>query len=215
MAKLTVYFKYKAIDSYIFENGVIHIGRDETNNIVIDSLAVAPAHAAIVIRDDSCTIKQLNESFPLIINGQRIKECQLNNNDTITIGKHDVVYNTTESVVEANEDSHEVVESVIYGRESFDYDAEHNAHLPAASLQVMNGQNIGKVLTLKKAMTRLGSNGNGVVVITKRKDGYFVSALENIGKLEVNNKPIENSYVKLNNNDMLTINQVSLQFFFS
>lgn len=209
MAKLTVFFKYKAIDSYLFENGIIHIGRDETNNVTIDSLAVAPAHAAIIIRDDATTIKQLNDNFPLIINGQKIKECNLNNNDTITIGKHDIVYNTTESV--AKSQSSENIS--ISGKEAIDHHFDGEAHLPPASLQVMNGSNIGKVLSLKKAMTRLGSNGNGVVVIAKRKDGYFVSTLENIGTIAVNGAPIENNYIKLNHNDILTINAVSLQFF--
>ncbi|MCF7986666.1 MAG: FHA domain-containing protein [Methylovulum sp.] len=211
MAKLTVFFKYKAIDSYLFENGVFHIGRDETNNVAIDSLAVAPAHAAIVVRDDGSTIKQLNDNFPLIINGQKIKECVLNDNDTITIGKHDIVYNTTESV--AKTQSSEI--GNVYGRESFEFDPSQEAHLPSANLQVMNGQNIGKVLFLRKAMTRLGSSGVGIIVIAKRKDGYFVSVLESKGTVAVNNIPVGNNYVKLNHNDMLTINNLSLQFFLS
>ncbi|TAK63666.1 FHA domain-containing protein, partial [Methylobacter sp.] len=99
MAKLTVFFKDKAIHSGLFENGIVRIGRDETNDLTIDSLAVAPAHAVIVIRDADYTIKQLNDEFPLIINGEKIKTCNLNNNDTISLGKHDIIFNTTESVL--------------------------------------------------------------------------------------------------------------------
>jgi len=71
MAKLTVFFKDKAIHSGLFEHGIVHIGRDETNDLTIDSLAVAPAHAVIIIRADDCTIKQLNDEFPLIVNGKK------------------------------------------------------------------------------------------------------------------------------------------------
>ena len=209
MAKFTVYFKYKAIDSYLFENGVVHIGRDETNNIIIDSLAVAPAHAAAIIRDKTCSIKQLNDDYPLIINGQKIKECELNDNDAITIGKHDIIYNSGES---DNAES-EFENTLGYKQSSLVHDVDNEGHSTTASLQVMNGQNIGKVLALKKAMTRLGSNGSGVVAIAKRKEGYFVSALENTGAIAVNNVPIEDRYIKLNNNDVLTINSVSLLFF--
>lgn len=212
MAKFTVYFKYKAIDSYLFDSGVIHIGRDETNNIVIDSLAVAPAHAAVIVREDKSSIKQLNDDYPLVINGQKIKECELHDGDTITIGKHDIVFNSSEPKNHA----HEFENALGYGgaeAESVIHDVDHEGHISVASLQVMNGQNIGKVLSLKKAMTRLGSNGSGVVAIAKRKDGYFVSALENVGIIAVNNVPIENHYIKLNNNDVLTINNVSLLFF--
>ncbi len=214
MAKLTVFFKYKAIDSFLFEKGVVHIGRDETNDLTIDSLAVAPAHAAIINRDNVSTIKQLNDNFPLIVNGQKTKECELNHNDTITIGKHDIVYSITESVGQPNLGSQNDGNYVDYSKPpDAGFDSEDD-HVPPASLQVMNGTNIGKVLPLKKAMTRLGNAGNGVVVISKRKDGYYISALENLGTLTLNSTPLGNHYLKLNNNDVMVINQTSLQFFF-
>lgn len=77
MAKFTVFFKDKPIHSAIFESGVVHIGRDETNDVAVDSLAIAPAHAAVIIRDTNSIIKQLNTEFPLIINGEQLKECAL------------------------------------------------------------------------------------------------------------------------------------------
>ncbi|MDD5275262.1 MAG: FHA domain-containing protein [Methylovulum sp.] len=209
MAKLTVFFKYKEIDSYLFENRVVHIGRDETNDVTIDSLAVAPAHAAIIIRSDASTIKQLNDNFPLIINGQKVKEYNLNDKDTITIGKHDIVYNTTET--ETDPQPEELVFEE--GKHLYSDYSDNDVHLQAASLQVLTGSNIGKILPLKKAMTRLGNSGNGVVVISKKKDGYFISALENTGKITVNNIPLNDSYSKLGHNDILAINNVSLQFF--
>ncbi len=79
MAKLTVFFKDKAIQSDLYENGIVRIGRDETNDLTIDSLAVAPAHAVLIILDGDCTIKQLNDEFPLIINGEKVKSGNLNN----------------------------------------------------------------------------------------------------------------------------------------
>ena len=209
MAKLTVYFKYKAIDSYLFENRVVHIGRDETNDIKIDSLAVAPAHAAIVIKD-KCLIKQLNDDYPLIINGQKTKESILNNNDTITVGKHDIVFNDSDSFTNQTEDTLDFKDNMPVANATAEH---HDEQISAASLQVMSGDNIGKVVSLKRAMTRLGNIGSGILVITKRKDGYFVSALENNGTLLINSKPLNESYLKLQQNDVLSINNTTLQFF--
>jgi len=96
MAKFTVYFKDKPIFSNIYDAGVVHIGRDDTNELVVDSLAVAPAHAVVVIKDGECIIKQLNEKFPLLVNNQPVKQWSLQNNDVINVGKHYIVYNTTE-----------------------------------------------------------------------------------------------------------------------
>lgn len=216
MAKLTVFFKYKAIDSLLFDKGVVHIGRDETNELAIDSLAVAPVHAVIVFRDNVSSIRQLNENFPLIVNGQKVKECELHHNDTITLGKHDVVYSVTESTHEHHYQNKNPEDNIDYSKPPSkpSFDMEEEAALPPASLQVMDGANIGKVLPLKKSMTRLGNAGNGVVAISKRKEGYYISALESKGVMTLNGKPLGNHYLKLNNNDIIVINKTALQFFF-
>lgn len=209
MAKLTVFFKDKAIHSGLFENGIVHIGRDETNDVTIDSLAVAPAHAVIIIRDDDYTIKQLNDEFPLIINGEKIKTCNLNNNDSISMGKHVIIFNTTESAESYSAFNNFINDDV----KSLNQEIDSDLHSPTANLQFMTGNNIGKILQLKKSMTRLGHDGNGVIAISKRKEGYFVSVLENSGKITVNDEPLNDKSLKLNTNDVLVINNTSLQFF--
>ena len=209
MAKLTVFFKDKAIHSGLFENGIVHVGRDETNDLTIDSLAVAPVHAVLIIRDEGCTIKQLNDEFPLIINGEKIKTCNLNNNDAISIGKHDIIFNTTESVSSPPKPNNHFDEDV----ESLFQNIDGRLHTPSANLQFMTGNNIGKILKLKESMTRLGHHGNGVIAISKRKEGYFVSILENSGTITLNNEPLNDKLLKLNTNDVLVIDNTSLQFF--
>lgn len=206
MAKFTVFFKDKAIDSVLFESGVIHIGRDESNDLTLNSLAVAPAHAAAILKQNSCLIKQLNDDFPLIVNGEKLKECLLSNNDRITLGKYSLLYNTTESIAEIPK--HESPEVTMLNQE-----IEHNIHLPEANLQVMSGQHIGRILPMKKSMTRLGRNGGGIAVISRRKEGYFISALEINSGMTVNNQPLGEKTVKLNNNDTIVIDNTTLQFF--
>lgn len=211
MAKFTVYFKEKAINSEIFESGVVHIGRDETNDISVDSLAVAPAHAAVIIKDNTCVIKQLNDDFPLVINNQVVKEGVLQHNDRITIGKHSIVYSATESINES-----------VFGRpddkdlSQLNEKLEDNLKVTEANLQILNGPHIGRILALKKTMTRIGNSSTGVIVISRRKDGYYISALESSGNaLTVNDSPLEDKSVRLNNNDVISIDKTSLQFFLS
>lgn len=209
MAKLSVFFKGKAIQTYVFETGVVHIGRDETNDITIDSLAVAKAHAAVILRDDSNSIRQLNDDFPLVINGSKVKECVLNNNDKISLGKHDILFNSAEaSILPASVDNH-----IHKDIESLNSQIHSQLQNNSANLQIMNGSNIGKILPLKKAMTRLGHSGSGIVAISKRKDGYFISALEESDSILVNNQPIHDALLKLNNNDVIVVDNTSLQFF--
>jgi pSer/pThr/pTyr-binding forkhead associated (FHA) protein len=208
MPKLTVFFKDKVIHSGLFENGIVHIGRDETNDLVIDSMAIAPAHAVIVIRDDACVIKQLNDEFPLIINGKKTKACNLGDNDTISIGKHDIVFNTVKFVAPGT--SNGLIDEDV---KLLNQEINHELQIPNANLQILNGSNIGKVVQLKNSLTRLGHDGNGVIAILKRKEGYFVSVLENTGTITINNQPLNDKPLKLNVNDVLVVNNTSLQFF--
>ncbi|MFA5982725.1 MAG: FHA domain-containing protein [Methylococcaceae bacterium] len=210
MTRLSVFFKGRAIHSYQFESGVVHIGRDESNDITIDSLAVAKAHAAIILRDIGSTIKQLNDDYPLIINGAKTKECALNNNDKISLGKHDILFYTAEANFTASATDSLVNKDV----ELLNLEINNSLQTgPAANLQIMNGNNIGKILPLKKAMTRLGHTGSGIVAIAKRKEGFFISALEESETISVNNQPINGASRRLQNNDMIIIDNTSLQFF--
>ncbi|MBD9357193.1 FHA domain-containing protein [Methylomonas albis] len=212
MAKFTVYFKDSAIHTGVFDSGVVHIGRDETSDLVVDSLAVAPAHAVAIIKDGTCVLKQLNEKFPLLVNDQRTKEWNLQNNDIINIGKHYIVYNTTDEFAE------KVLVSTIADFGDADVRAlnqrlEEAVKSPDANLQVLNGAHIGRILRLKKAMTRLGHEGAGVIVIARRKDGYFLSALQGHNGLAINDEPLGDRTVQLQNHDVIVVDSTSMQFF--
>lgn len=211
MPKLTVFFKDKEIDSYKFDEGLVRIGRDETNDITIDSLAIAPVHAVINMRSGVSMIKQLQDEFPIMLNGAKTKEGRLNDNDIIAVGKHHILFNT----VDSSEPLRPFTETIsdkppktapLFGNET---------ELPSGNLQIMDGENIGRIIPIKKNMIQLGRPGQGIVVITRKKEGYFVSTLENRGTLTLNDHPIANNIVKLNNNDILVINDKSLQFFLS
>ncbi len=210
MAKFTVYFKDKALSSDIYDSGVVHIGSDDTNEIVVDSLGVAPAHAVVVIKEnDGCIIKKLSSEHPLKINGEDVSESVLQNNDRIELGKHHIIFNSVESVsVEFNHKA-DKIESELTKQ------LNENTQLPEASLQIISGPHIGRILALKKNMTRIGNPKAGIAVISRRKDGFYISSLENPQKLEVGNTPVGDKSVKLVNNDIITINDVSMQFFMS
>ncbi|NJA06715.1 FHA domain-containing protein [Methylococcaceae bacterium WWC4] len=211
MAKFTVYFKDKAIQAGVFDSGIVHIGRDDTNDVVVDSLAVAPAHAVAVVKGDDCVIKQLNEEFPLVVNNQRAKEWNLRNNDIVNIGKHYILYQTTGRFQEAVFTA--PVANPDAGVEALNRRLDEAARSTEANLQVMNGIHIGRVLRLRKAMTRIGHDGAGVVVIARRKDGYFVSALQGHDGLAVNREPLGDRIVRLNAGDVIVVDNVEMKFF--
>ncbi|MCK9607633.1 MAG: FHA domain-containing protein [Methylomonas sp.] len=213
MAKFTLYFKDKPIYSGIYDAGVIHIGRDETNELVVDSLAVAPAHAVVVIKDGGSVIKQLNEKFPLLINNQVTKEWNLRNNDVINVGKHYIIYSLTESFLDTEPFTAPAIFSHDADVLALNQKLEHGNKQQEANLQIMDGPHIGRILPLRKAMTRLGHEGAGVVVIARRKDGYYVSALQGHSGLAVNKQPLGENTILLQHNDVIEVDKTPMQFF--
>lgn len=206
MAKFTVFFKDKPINSSIFESGVVHIGRDDTNDLIIDSLAIAPAHAAVILGDSETTIRQLNADFPLIINGDLQKECKLQSGNTIIIGKHRIIYSDTEAIPPTPIPFQDPED------ERLNKELSLRDQLPEANFQVMGGPHIGRLIPLKKSMTRLGRNG-GVIIVTRRADGYYISMLEPDKHIKLNNTPLDDQTILLKNSDVLLVDKIPMQFF--
>jgi hypothetical protein len=85
-----------------------------------------------------------------------------------------------------------------------------------ARLQVVNGANAGKELELTKALTTIGKPGTQVAAITRRPQGYFVIHVEGGSD---NRTPLVNGEATgtqahpLNNNDIIEVAGIKLQFF--
>jgi predicted component of type VI protein secretion system len=209
MAKLTVYLKNNIVNLYPLEaDKTVRIGRDETNDLAIGNPAFAPAHAVVVRRGDECIIKQLNDDFPLILNGKKTQVASLNEGDIITVGEYEIIYNVSSS---ANSRGQQAKTTTTKTNKTTKTKSNYIAHV--ANFQVISGTNIGKIFALKIPMTLLGESGSGIVIISKRKDGYFASVLENTDTITINEQPLDNNTVKLNHNDVLVLGNMTVQFY--
>lgn len=210
MAKFNISFKDHFIGQYIFESGDVTVGRDGSNSVAIDSLAIAPRHAVFSIQSDGAVIvRRLAEDAPLRVNNKDVSEQALNSGDRVSLGKHFIVVDTSTSPPKelpdavdqiADEDQAEGKQAGI-GRNQ------------EGSLQILNGKYIGRVIPLRKSMTKLGRPEAGVAVIVRRRDGYFLSSLENGHGVKVNAVQVDESTVRLQDGDTLEIDQHRLQFY--
>ncbi len=209
MANFTVLFKEKPINSYLFEQGTIRIGSDNSNEIQIDSLAVAPVHAVITINEDSCIVKRLSTEHPLLINDVASDECPLNDGYKLSLGKHTIIFRKNETEVPVLDEEFSIKNEA----KALNSEVTDNSSFPEADLQIMNGKNIGRIIALKNAMTRFGKTGSGIAVITKRKDGFYISCLEQSDGIKVNGVPLADKVLKLGENDSVVVNETSMQLF--
>ena len=104
MARLILKFKDRILQVYpLRQDQHVAIGRRSTNDIVIDNLAVSGHHARIENSADGFTITDLQSKNGTFLNGEPVLEGVLKDQDVVTVGKHTLVADLTDSL--AVEDS--------------------------------------------------------------------------------------------------------------
>ena len=102
--------KYK--DSVLgrFQIGIgqtLTIGRNESNDIVIDNLAVSANHARIESVSASFIIKDLQSTNGTFVNEKLVSAHGLRNNDVILIGKHTLLFDRSDLDQQTTRDDNE------------------------------------------------------------------------------------------------------------
>lgn len=89
MPKLILIFKEKILGAYpLAEGDKLTIGRRPENDIVIENLAVSGYHAAVAHQGDQILLTDTESKNGTFCNGQPVTQIALNNNDVVTVGKH-------------------------------------------------------------------------------------------------------------------------------
>jgi predicted component of type VI protein secretion system len=208
MPKLTLSFKGHVIDVYHLEKEETCLGRDQTCDISIDSLAIAPQQAIIrKSSDGEYQLEATNEEFPVLLNREKIEVSQLSHGDVIQVGKHTLTY--ADDVMELGAD---LGSSPKHDKEALEADSIPSGHPPSGMLQIINGENFGRIIPLSRNMTRIGHTGGDCAMISKRDDGYFLTFLEGPNPPIVNRISIGNGAHRLNDGDIIEVGGTKMQF---
>lgn len=220
MSKLTLSFKGQVLKFFPVHHGSIVIGSDPSCDIHIDSLAVEPQHAQIDTEQQTSRLKALSQENGTFINQEKIDAHQLKDGDTIQIGKHTLTYTFEElpeeemlQAINNNDADEESSQRLVFDTPIPEEPIEISAPKKQDGwLQIMSGQNLGKTLSLHRAMTNLGKPGLATAVIAHRETGYFISQLEGKLPLQINSQPTSQP-TKLNPDDIIQIGNVKMQFY--
>ena len=208
MSKLTLSFKGKVLKVFPVLKGSMTLGSDPSCKIYIDSLAIQPKHAEISTVNNESAIRDLNTEEGTFIGQTKIEGLTpLKNGDVIRVGKHTLAYAYSEDLVTSENDA--ITDSL-----PDEPPIRMEAHEKTQGwLQIMNGSNLGKTMSLNKAMTNLGKPGVSTAVITKRHDGYFISQLEGKHPLLIKDKEIGDRSMQLTDGDTIQIGNIKMQFY--
>jgi pSer/pThr/pTyr-binding forkhead associated (FHA) protein len=97
MAKLTLKLRGNVIrEILISAETILTIGRDQSNDLVLDNPAVSRFHARIIKEQWLFYIEDLDSANGTCLNGVKmIMALPLSNNDIIAISKYELIFNDT------------------------------------------------------------------------------------------------------------------------
>lgn len=224
MSKLTLSFKGKLLKYFPLSDGETIIGSDPGCTVFIDSLAIQARHAGLTLNGETAVLRDLDTPDGTFVNGTRISsEHTLKSGDDIRVGKHNLTF-TLESAVIAPEpvlaaeetavpvpleDAMPEPEPEITEADTLELEPIHTPR--HAFLQILNGQNMGKTISLKRNLVNLGKPGVQLAVIAHRNDGFFLSHLEG-APTRVGDQSIGDKAWQLHDGDVIQIGNVRMQF---
>ena len=182
------------------------LGRRPYNDIVIDNLAVSGEHAVMQMSGMDVFLEDLNSTNGTYVNGKAIKKQQLQNGDSVEIGKYKIKF-----VHEGATDSYEKT-TVINAGAVVDAGDSQGASLGSAAIKVMSGTAAGREVPLVKVVTTIGKPGVAVAAITRRPHGYVVALVEGATRPTVNSRPLGTDAVDLRHGDLIELAGTQMQF---
>jgi pSer/pThr/pTyr-binding forkhead associated (FHA) protein len=92
MAKLILSMDGLVLKEITLAKERMTIGRKPHNDIQIDNLAISGEHAVLVTILNDSFLEDLNSTNGTYVNGKAIKKQQLQNGDTVEIGKYKIKF---------------------------------------------------------------------------------------------------------------------------
>lgn len=222
MSKLTLSFKGKLLKYFPLSEGETIIGSDPSCSVFVDSLAIQARHASLILSGETAVLRDLDTPDGTYVNGARISgDHNLKSGDDIRVGKHNLTV-TLEPAIASDDEPEEIILAPVPLEEEMPEapaetqgaDAEQETiHAPRhAFLQILNGQNMGKTISLKRNLMNLGKPGVQLAVIAHRNDGFFLSHLEGDTPTRVGDTAIGDKAWPLHDGDIIQIGNVRMQF---
>lgn len=210
----------------------ITIGRNIKNDIQIDNLAVSNFHARVEKQLGHYFIEDLDSTNGIFVNDKKISKWGLKDNDTVTIGKHSLVFmlengdGQGQEMRELEMDKTMVLDTRrqrdLLKRSGDDGTVESG---PIGVLEVTQGATDRKEYELTSKLTMIGKDPTAAIrlegllaprvagFVARDRDGYSLVPPEKRIRLKLNGRPVETAFA-LKEGDLVEIGRVKLRFRF-
>ncbi len=233
MPKLILKFKDTKIKDFLLDQGRnITIGRRESNDIVIENLAVSGMHAKIDAIDKGYLLTDLKSKNGTFVNGQLIATHWLGHGDTVSIGKHTLVFAYVEGEEKQAASSNGMDRTMVMDTGKYRDMLSKSSGNEAATIRKREFMGILSFLAggdgeleIKKKLIKIGKDasceivvkgfmiGKTAATISKRPKGYYLSYVGGMTKPKVNEVAVRES-VLLNEFDIIELGPTKMQFIY-
>jgi len=233
MPTLTLKFKKDStkIREYKIERGQsVTIGRLDSNDVVIENLAVSGHHAKIDWTGNGFLLTDLKSKNGTFVNEQLAISHWLKDGDVVTIGKHVLIFSYETGEAQPDKCGQAMSETMVM--DTGKYRSMLAKNITTMASQSAETEKVGVLsflsggegdIELTKKLTKLGKNASSDVVvkgffvgqtaatISKRPDGYYLSYVGGFSKPKVNGQSVKDS-VGLKQFDVIEIGSAKMQF---
>lgn len=233
MPKIINRFKNKELNRYFIKKGAsLSIGRLPDNDIIIDNDAVSGKHAKIISKDDEYYIEDLKSTNGTFLNNKRVYSRKLTYEDTITIGKHELVFEMAEDSENKPADSPKLSTGMASRDKTSALDTMDYQKIKAKNIYGSNratllilkfkGKQLRKYILKHDKHLMIGRlSDNDIVIeneavsgkhakIISKDDEYYIDDLNSTNGTFVNKKKITSHMLK--DEDIITIGKHELIF---
>ena len=232
MAKIILVFNKKVIKEYPFSKESMTIGRDESNEIVIDNVAVSSHHARIDKTGDIYILTDLQSTNGTFVNNNKITSHKLHHKDKIIINKHLLFFAMSkQEQVKAQEKVFDktMILDTSQKKELFETESKKTAEDISAPkekigvISFIDGSGAGEIKLTKK-LTKIGKAETSEIrlgglfmpptaaTISHRPNGFTITATTRKTKVKLNGEAIKESHY-LKDFDTVEIGSYRFQFY--
>jgi hypothetical protein len=196
VAKIIITVGGETVREVELDKEKLTVGRHPQNDIVLEHRAVSGHHAAFTTTMNDAFLEDLGSTNGTFVNGERIRKRLLTDRDQVAIAVFKINFIAGPRLVKP-----EPAPAGVQPRP-----------LPLATIEVKNGVNAGKKLSLTKPLTTLGTPGLLVVVIGRQADGYFMRHTDGNTAPLVNGKAVDKEDCPLYDGDAIDLAGTAMLF---
>jgi len=196
MAKLVLSERGALVAQCFVDAQAVTIGREPTNQIVVDDPEVSREHATVLPVGRDHILEDRGSSNGTFVNGARVARRILKHGDVIAVGRFNLRYLNPRATSNVDLDRTMLISGLKRGAKD---EPSGGTLLPAvrsvrvtfpngrATIEAGPGE--GDTVELDRVVAIFGAPGRESMVVTRRPQGYFVTSVEGAPP-RVNGRPI-------------------------